>query len=167
MSVQPVLQGTTRWTVQHTLSCASFAVRNLGLRTVRGRVPISHAAVVVDTDGNPVEIHAELDLAGLDTANARRDRDLAKPSLLDLAKFPSLTFSGGPGEATAAGWTVPGRLSAHGSTIEITLHVVRDGEQIIATTSFDRADLGIRAPRLMIGRRITVRIDAVLTPDQA
>jgi polyisoprenoid-binding protein YceI len=161
------LKSTTRWSVQHTLSCASFAVRNLGMLTVRGNVPITHGSVVVDAVGNPVQVQAQLDLAALDTGNSRRDRDLAKPRLLDLAKFPTLTFSGGPGQAAEDGWTVPGRLSAHGSTIEITLHVVRNGEQFTATTSFDRTDLGIRAPRLMIGRRIAVRIDAVLSPDQA
>jgi hypothetical protein len=42
-----------------------------------------------------------------------------------------------------------------------------DGDRITATTSFDRADLGIRAPRLLIGRRIDVRIDAVLAPEPA
>jgi polyisoprenoid-binding protein YceI len=159
------LKSTTRWSVQHTLSCASFTVRNLGMLTVRGRVPITHASVVVDASGNPVQVRAELDLAGIHTGNSRRDCDLAKPKLLDLAKFPALTFSGGPGQATNDGWTVPGRLSAHGSTIEVTLHVVRDGDHIAATTSFDRTDLGIRAPRFMIGRRIAVRIDAVLAPD--
>ncbi len=161
------LQGTTRWRVQPTLSCASFEVRNLGVRTVHGRVPITHAHVDVDGGGNPAVVRADLDLAAIDTANARRDGDLAKPALLDLAKFPSLAFVGGPGEPVAGGWTVPGRLTAHGTTIEVVLHVVRDGDRITATTSFDRADLGIRAPRLMIGRRIDVRIDAVLAPDPA
>lgn len=161
------VDSTTRWIVQNTSSCAGFEVRNFGVRTVSGTVPITHATAYVDATGRPVRVDAELDLAHIDTGNARRDRDLAKAHLLDTGRFPTLTFHGGPGEPDGDGWRMTGRLAAHGQQIEVSLHAVRAGDRITATTSFDRADLGVRAPRLMIGRRIEVRIDALLAPDQA
>jgi polyisoprenoid-binding protein YceI len=143
-------------------------VRELGVMTVTGQVPIREAWVdVYDTD-RPIAVHASLDLAALSTGNARRDRDLAKPSLLDTGRYAELVFSGGPGQPADRCWQVPGKLSGHGGTVDVELSVTvqRSGDEVHvhATTSFDRRDLGITAPRMFIGTRITVTIDAVLRP---
>jgi polyisoprenoid-binding protein YceI len=158
-----------RWDVQNTLSCARFAVRNLGWKTVRGSVPIRDAAVQVDRTGQPVSVDATLELAGIDTANPRRDRDLAKPRLLGTEHYPTLTFQGYRVETDESGWKVTGTLTAHGATTDVLLDVrVVDGagapDQVAvhASTSFDRRELGIQAPRFMIGREVTITIDAVL-----
>jgi polyisoprenoid-binding protein YceI len=159
-----------RWEVQNTLSCARFAVRNLGVRTVRGSVAIRAASVDVDEHGWPTSVDATLDLSRIDTANARRDRDLAKPQLLDTGRHPALVFHGYRVETDEGGWKVTGTLVAHGAETDVLLDVRvvggdrADEDQVAvrASTSFDRRELGIRAPRLMIGRPITVTIDAVL-----
>ena len=68
-------------------------------------------------------------------------------------------FDGGPGVLSDKGvWTVPGRLATHGREVELDLVVLRDALAFKATTSFDRAALGVKAPRFMIGRRIEVTI---------
>lgn len=157
-----------RWDVQNTLSCARFAVRNLGCKTVRGSIPILDAAVQVDEGGRPTSVDATLDLAGIDTANVRRDRDLAKPRLLGAAQYPTLTFHGYRVETDGSNWKVTGTVTAHDATTQVLLDVTvvegtdPDRVAVHATTSFDRRELNIRAPRLMIGRRIVVSIDAVL-----
>lgn len=159
---------TRRWDVMNSLSCASFAVRNLGLKTVHGQVPISAAWAEVDGRGRPVGIRATLDLAAIATGNARRDRDLAMPKLLDTGRFPTIVFDGRAGEPDEAGWRLTGRLEAHGSSIDVVLAAVvtaaPDEVHVHASTSFDRRDLGITAPRLLIGSWIAVTIDAVLRP---
>ncbi len=154
------VKGTTRWTVETTLTSATFTVRHLGFRTVTGTVPVTDARIQVDTDGHPLRIEADLDPAGLDTGNRRRDRDLCAPGLLDTARHPRLTFRG---DATT-GTTVPGVLHVRGRDVPVELEVSGDASHAVATTSFDRTTVGIRAPRLLIGRMIEVRIDAVLRP---
>ncbi len=159
---------TGRWDVLNTLSCARFAVRNLGWKTVRGSIPILEASLEVDHQGQPASVDAMLDVTGIDTGNSRRDRDLAKPRLLDTAQYPTLTFHGTRIETYGAGWKVTGRIDAHGAAADVVLDVtVLDGSDpnrvaVRASTSFDRRELGVRAPRFMIGRRIAVTVDAVL-----
>ena len=159
---------THRWDVIITLSCASFAARNFGVKTVTGQVPIREAWVDVDGTDRPVAVHASLDLAALSTGNARRGRDLAKPRLLDTGRHAELVFSGGPGQPADGYWQVLGKLSGHGASVDVELAVTvqRSGDEVHvhATTSFDRRDLGITAPRTLIGTRIAVTVDAVLRP---
>jgi polyisoprenoid-binding protein YceI len=160
---------TGRWELVGSLSCAGFAVRNLGMATVRGRLPIREAWVEVDVAGRPLALSATLDLAGIETGNARRDRDLAKPQLLDTARFPVLEFTGEAGEPDGDRWQLPGTLRGHGASTAVVLTATvsqasGDEVRVRATASFDRRDLGVDAPRILIGRRITVTIEAVLRP---
>ena len=86
-------------------------MRNFGLSTVRGIVPISSATVVCEggePGGRVTAVHADLDLAGIDTANARRDKDLRGSRLLDTDRYPELTFDCTEVRATADGWQLHG-----------------------------------------------------------
>jgi polyisoprenoid-binding protein YceI len=148
---------------------AGFTVRGAGGRRVSGVVPIVAARVDVDPAGTPESVWAVLDLTGIDTGSVRRDADLQKRHLLDTERHPQLTFEGCAPEPTPDGWRVRGRLTGRADT-ELTLaaqiiHRSPTGELTVrATTSFDRRGLGIRAPRLMIGRWVDVTIEAVFQP---
>jgi polyisoprenoid-binding protein YceI len=163
---RPVHAG--RWEVVNSLSSAGFAVRNFGVKTVRGQLPIQHAWVDINADGRPSGVHAVLDLAGIDTGNARRDTDLRKPNLLGTVQYPTLTFRAGAAEPHDEGWTLPGRIEARGRVLAVALDIrasnANHGGHIAvrARTSIDRRDLGVRAPRFLIGRWIVVTIDVVL-----
>ena len=156
----------TGWRVDVYRSSACFVARNLAVHTVCGRIPIREAVVDVSSDGSPAAVRAVLGLTGIDTGNRRRDRDLAAPRLLDTARWPML---GLPGlvEATGPGrWRVLGTLTAHGTATYVVLDVetTHDGDEVRAhaSTTFDRRALGIRAPRLLIGREISISLHAVL-----
>lgn len=158
------------WTLQSTLSSAGFAARHFGgSGTVHGQIPIREAWVRVDRYGNPAAIGAVLDLAALDTGNARRDADLRKPRLLDTGRCPTLTFDATGIEPGDGGWSVTGTLAGCGHRTAITLATtVTPGDAgtmtAHATAEFDRRELGITAPRFLIGTRIAVTIDAVFAP---
>jgi len=155
-----------RWTIDPGNSTAEFAVRNFGVNTVRGIVPIREATVVVAEGQQISAVRAGLHLPGIDTANAKRDKDLRGRRLLDTDQFPDLTFDATDVRATGDGWLLTGTLAAHGTTIPVTLNATltagpTNGQFTVrATAHFDRRDLGIRAPRLMIGRDVLVQIDA-------
>ncbi|HEV7204803.1 MAG TPA: YceI family protein [Jatrophihabitans sp.] len=68
-----------------------------------------------------------------------------------------------PGED---GWSVPGVLAGHGHRTAITLGATvtpGDGSTLAvhATAEFDRRDLGITAPRFLLGTRVRITVDAV------
>jgi len=155
-----------QWTIDPRNSTASFAVRNFGVNTVSGVVPIRNATVVVAEGQEVASLRATLNLAGIDTANSKRDNDLRGQRLLHTEKFPDLAFDATETQRRGEGWRVTGTLSAHGASIPVTLDaelitVATNGELTIrATTRFDRRDLGIRAPRLLIGREVLVDITA-------
>jgi polyisoprenoid-binding protein YceI len=157
---------TGRWEFVSSLTCAGFAVRNFGVKTVRGQLPVRSARVDVDESGRPSGVHATLDVAGIDTGNARRDRDLRGPRLLDVAQYPMITFDSSAIEQVGdTEWVVTGRLAGHGTHVEVSMQVqvtsTRDGGIAVrAVTEFDREALGVTAPRFLIGRRIAVDISA-------
>jgi polyisoprenoid-binding protein YceI len=64
------------WIADLAASTVSFTVRNFGLRSVTGQVPLVSAHVTVGPSGQPVSVRAELDARGIDTGHPRRDRDL-------------------------------------------------------------------------------------------
>lgn len=155
-----------RWHLISSLTSVGFAVRNFGVRTVLGQFPVRDAWFEVEADGRPTRVHATLDVAGVDTGNERRDLDLRKPRLLDAARHPALTFDGGPAHPVGATrWELPGRLHGHGATTDLVIHVesvhvAPDHVTVIASAQLDRRALGVRAPRLLIGNRVTVSIHA-------
>jgi polyisoprenoid-binding protein YceI len=159
---------TGTWTVLSGRTTATFEVRNFGFNRVRGTIPVSAGTVEV-SGGEVTAVAATLDLGSLDTQNPRRDADLRKPKLLDSAAHPGLAF-----EATAIrrheGWEVSGELKLRGTSCPLTLSVAPPtdggpgGVRVRATGTLDRAALGVRAPRVMIGRYVRIVVDAWLEP---
>jgi polyisoprenoid-binding protein YceI len=153
-----------RWQHIEGRASARFAVRELGVKTVRGSVPVQMAWVDVDATGLPTQVYATLDLTAIDTGHRKRDADLQKPKLLDTAQYPTLAFSGGGPVPGPDGWQLTGELTGRaGACIPLLVQVetAPDGTVTVqATGSFDRQALGVRAPRFLIGRRIEVTIEA-------
>lgn len=166
-TTSPVSLAAGRWTVDVTNSTATFRVGNLG-HTVTGTVPIIDGTVEVDADGRPTAITGSLDLGSIDTGNARRDKDLRKPRLLDLDRHPVMTFAADSVSASPDGWSVEGNLTARGSEVRVTGDVemsIRDGSATLtAHTRLDRRAIGVRAPRIMIGHRVEITVSATIHP---
>ena len=162
-TTSPAGHATGRWIVDAAHSTATLRVRSLG-RTVTGTVPIIEGTVDIGPDGLPSAITGSLDLGAIDTGNARRDYDLRKPRLLDLDRQPTMTFAARTATATPGGWSVTGRLSARGTSTGLAGDVELSGLDRSATltghTRLDRRTLGIRAPRIMIGRQVGITITA-------
>jgi polyisoprenoid-binding protein YceI len=161
---------TGTWLVQAAGTKAAFTVANLG-KTVTGTVPVRSGELEVDASGAPLRLVAELDLASLDTGNVRRDKDLRKPRFLDLDEHPTLTFVSDRISTRADGWTAQGTIAARGTTCPLTLHGTLPGQPrpdggvpVEATAVLDRRDLGLNAPRLMIGRQVAITVTAWLLP---
>jgi polyisoprenoid-binding protein YceI len=140
-------------------------VANLG-RTVTGTVPITEGTVKIGVSGKPAAISGSLDLGAIDTGHARRDKDLRQPRFLDLDRHPAMNFTADTITDSPGGWRVTGQLAARGTSVGVSgdVTVSRQDRSAIMTahTQLNRRTLGIRAPRLMIGRTIDITVTATL-----
>jgi polyisoprenoid-binding protein YceI len=150
---------------------ATFAVRNLGLLTVTGQIPVTNATVTIGPDGQPLAVHAELDARGIDTGNQRRDSHLRSARFLDTGQWPAITFEARAIQSSHDGWTVRGILTVKGNRCPVQLDVtgpdLSPGDpdaaaDLHATGHLDRRSAGISAPAFLIGHRISLSLAARL-----
>jgi polyisoprenoid-binding protein YceI len=155
------------WAVSDSRTRVAFTVRNLG-RPVRGSVACQGGEVVVDATGAPLRVAAELDLDSVDTGIAKRDADLRKPWLLDIDRHPTMTWTADRFTRGDDGrWTADGVLQVRGTSTPLAVtgpaEILADGWiRVRASGSLDRAAVGIRAPRFLIGRTIGIDVDVWL-----
>jgi polyisoprenoid-binding protein YceI len=156
-----------QWKVDVEHSTATFTVGNLG-HTVTGTVPILDGTVEVGPDGLPSAIYGTLDLSAIATGISRRDKDLRKPNLLDLDRYPISTFEADRMTASPGGWSVSGYLTARGTRTRLTgdVEISARGQEatLTARTQLDRRAIGLRAPKLMIGHQVDITVTASIHP---
>ncbi|MBN1093156.1 YceI family protein [Blastococcus sp. TML/M2B] len=145
-----------------------FTVRNVGI-PVRGSIPVSRGEVHVDAGGAPVRARAEFELAGLDTGITRRDADLRRARFLSVDRQPVMVWSCERFTRSADGsWLAEGRLTVRGTATPLAVAGVAEpgegGTLVRAAATLDRTAVGIRAPRLLVGRVVRIEIDAWLVP---
>jgi polyisoprenoid-binding protein YceI len=175
------------WIADLAASTVSFTVRNFGLRSVTGQVPLVSAHVTVGPSGQPVSVRAELDARGIDTGHPRRDRDLRGARFLATDRWPAITFQASTVQASTvqastvqasgAGWTIAGTLTVKDRDCPIRLDV--GGAEIIpndpassvnvcASARLDRRSVGVNsAPAFLIGHTILLSLAIRLRPPAA
>jgi polyisoprenoid-binding protein YceI len=162
------------WVADVAACTVAFAVRNLGLRTVTGRIPVTSATVTVGPDGQPLGVRAELDAHRIDTGNQRRDSDLRGARFLATGRWPTITFETRSIQSSDAGWMVHGILTVKGNRCPVHLDVtgpdLSPGDpaapvDLHATSHLDRRSAGISTvPAFLIGHRISLSLAVRLRP---
>ena len=155
-TAQPTIAGIRpgTWHVVSDVSTARFTVRDKVVGTVHGTLPIRLGTVT-------------LDAVAIDTGNPRRDRDLAKPRLLDTATHPLVVVTAGPSTPGPQGWDLDATLSARGATCPLTLRadpVAEDtaGIRVHVTGRMDRKGLRKTVPTFIIARYLDIDVDLLL-----
>ena len=160
---------TGTWVVDAPASTAGFVAREFSA-AVPGTIPIVSGTVTVEA-GAVVGVEAELNLAGIHTGNQRRDRDLRGKHFFRTPERPTMRFTAGAAHLTDGGWALTGVLHVNGRDCPVDLEVRLDATaadpvdgvmRIFATAAIDRRDAGIRAPSLLIRRRVGIEIAATL-----
>ncbi len=137
---------------------------------VRGRITLSPERL--DTIDLDVEIDARRLTAGDSVTLAR----LKGPDFFDVERHATVRFAGNrmqmTGPVTA---TVAGQVTARGVSRPATLSVTfrepparatgRDPVQLTARTVIDRREFGMTAYSAIVGKRVTITINARLTPN--
>ncbi len=174
----PARAATSTWQIDPQHSSAQFAVRHLGLSTVRGAFSkLSGTMVLDDQDITKSSVEVTIDVNTVDTREPDRDKDLRSERFFDVAHFPTMTFKSKKVEQLAPGkLRVTGDLTIRGTSREVTLDVdgptnpVKDpwGNQRLAataTTKIKRQDYGVKWNAKLDNGGVVVGDDVNITLD--
>jgi polyisoprenoid-binding protein YceI len=110
------------WSIDPSHSQIEFAVRHMGLSTVRGHFQSFAGSVVSDDHGVPSEIHVDIQTASINTNSADRDGHLRSADFFDAEQNPTISFRSTRITATGGeNYQIEGDLTMHGVTRSVTL----------------------------------------------
>jgi len=160
-----------------------FAAKHLGMMTVRGHFAEVSSAAEIDPDHPEASsVEVTMQTASIRTHNEARDNDLRSSSLLEVDKFPTITFkSTGTEPAGTDRYTLTGDLTVKGITHPLTLEVIKYGEfkdpmmghriAYSASGKINRKDFGLTFNVMLDGRfvvsdEIQIMIEGELVEQQ-
>jgi polyisoprenoid-binding protein YceI len=139
------------WTIDPVWSVVEFAVRKLGLTTIKGRAPVVSGVV---TGGETPAIEGTVDAASITTFDEQRDAHLAAPDFFDVARHPELRFVSTSVRRDGDELLVDGELTVRGVTRPVQLRGILSGPSedpwggrrlgLELRTTVDRTDFGLR-----------------------
>jgi polyisoprenoid-binding protein YceI len=175
----------TRWTLDAGHSAVGFSVRHLMITNVRGEFEKYRGEVTFDpARPEATRIDAAIDVASLNTREAKRDADLRSPLFFDAESHPEMTFvSKGARAGGEGGLEVTGELTIRGTTREVTLAIrdispiqvdMRGNRRIGATasTKIKRSDFGmtwnktLETGGVVVGDVVTITLELSLVKAQ-
>jgi polyisoprenoid-binding protein YceI len=168
------------WVVDPAHSYVGFAVKHLGISTVRGEFKEFEGTVEIGEDVSAWRAYGTVKVASIDTAETDRDGHLRSPDFFDAAQFPEITFESTKIEALDDDeFRVTGRLTIHGVTNEIVLHAEVGGSELdpwgnervglAVTGRLSRGDYGMKLQQalgsgnLVVADRVTLMLDLSAT----
>jgi polyisoprenoid-binding protein YceI len=165
---------STSWTIDKNHSQVNFAIKHMGVSTVRGSISgITGTIVWDDKDPSKSSVEATMDTTTVDTNNAARDTDLKSDKFFNVAKYPTMTFKSTSVKRVDGKLQVVGDLTLAGMTKSVTLDVDgptapqkgMGGKMVIglsATGLVKRSDFAFapKMPAMVIGDEVQFTIDS-------
>ncbi len=164
------------WAVDPAHSSIGFAVRHMGLATVRGSFTEFEGTIEIGDDLAAAKASGTVKAQSVDTNEPQRDEHLRSPDFFDAAHFPEISF-----ESTRIAalddetFRITGQLTIHGVTNEIVLHAEAQGTDVDpwgnervgleVTGQISRSDYEMRfnqalgSGNLLVGDTVTLRLD--------
>ena len=174
----PALTVASTWEIDPAHTSAQFAVKHLVISTVRGQLGKVTGTVHLDeSDIAKSSVQASIDAAAINTREPKRDQDLRGPDFLDVAKYPTITFTSKKVEKVSDDtYKATGDLTIHGVTKEVVLTVQGSPQPLkdpmghvkmggVATTRINRQDFGVSWSKSLDGGGLVVGDDVDVTID--
>jgi polyisoprenoid-binding protein YceI len=169
-AAESLLEGLRFFQVASPHSPVEFAVRWMGLSTVRGRFPEMVGTLAIDErDLTRSSVSVVIQTRSIHTGDERRDTHLRSADFFDVERFPTMTFSSREVVRDGANYLMRGPLTIHGVTREVEIPVVLNGrvtdlsgdERIgfDARFSLRRKDYGVIGPdgfNRIVGGHLTI-----------
>ena len=173
-SITAVAQSNV-WQLDPAHSSAQFAVRHMGISTVRGTFTKLNGSAHYDpADAKKDSVEVTIETASVDTRVEMRDNDLRSDHFFDVQKYPAMTFHSTKVESLGADkLKITGDLTIRGITKPVSLDVegptkpIDDGHGhlhmgVSATGTLNRTDFGMNGYQGIVGNEINLTIDAEL-----
>lgn len=117
------------WTADPAHSSVEFAVKHMGIATVRGRFSEFDATAELDESLDPTVVSATIKAASITTGADQRDEHLRSPDFFDVEQYPTIEFrSTGIEPLGGNRYQATGDLTMHGVTKPVTLELERTDE---------------------------------------
>ncbi len=118
VSAAAIQSGT--YNVDPAHSNVGFAVRHMGIATVRGQ--FKKFAGTVDANNDKLTLSGSVEVASIDTGDENRDGHLQSPEFFDAAQSPQITFTSTSTEPVGDGQIkLTGEITIKGTTKPIEL----------------------------------------------
>ena len=171
---------TGTWVVDPVHSRVGFAVKHLGISTVRGEFKEFEGTLEIGEDLPTSRAYGTVKVASIDTREADRDDHLRSPDFFDVGQFPGIAFESTKIEPLdEEEFRVTGRLTIHGVSNEIVLHAEVGGAErdpwgnerigLEVTGRLSRSDYGMKLQQtlgsgnLVVGDKVTLALDLSAT----
>src|SRR5438270_12040080 len=117
------------WTIDNAHTNVGFAIKHLGLSTVRGRFTRFEGRIDLDTaDLTRATGTVEIEAASIDTGQPDRDTHLRSGDFFDVEKYPTITFKLKSVSGQGEDLKITGDLTIRDVTREIVLDAEFAGE---------------------------------------
>jgi polyisoprenoid-binding protein YceI len=124
----PTALPTGTWTIDPAHSKVGFAVKHMGIATVRGEFTEFEGTLEIAEDLSSAKAYGTVKAQSVDTNEPQRDDHLRSPDFFDAAQFPELRFESTSIEALDdEEFRITGKLTIHGVTNDIVLHADLQG----------------------------------------
>jgi polyisoprenoid-binding protein YceI len=122
---------TGTWVVDPSHSRVGFAVKHMGIATVRGHFNEYEGRLEVGEDLEHTRAYGTVKTTSVSTDWDQRDQHLRSPDFFDVEQYPELKFESTKIEQVDdETFRIVGNLDMHGVTREVTLEAVIDGTDI-------------------------------------
>jgi len=113
-----------QWQIDPVHTSVEFAVRHLGISTVRGYFRKLSGTIETTGDGRLESVEATIDAGSIDTREEKRDAHLRSADFLDASRYPAIVFRSTSVTAQEHGrYLVRGDLALRGVTRPVDLEL--------------------------------------------
>jgi polyisoprenoid-binding protein YceI len=122
---------TGTWAVDAAHSSVQFAVKHMGIASVRGKFTEFEGTLEVGEDLASSSAHGSVTVASITTDEEQRDAHLRSADFFDVDEYPLITFESTRIEPIDEDSShVVGNLTMHGVTREVKLKAVVEGTDV-------------------------------------
>ncbi|MGJ0317432.1 YceI family protein [Aliarcobacter cryaerophilus] len=155
------------YSVDTSHSTAGFSVKHMMVSNVVGKIKDISGTYEYDEKANTLlSVQGELNVASIDTADEKRDAHLKADDILDVAKFPKISFKSTKVEKDA----VYGDLTIKGVTKNIKLNLENGGSLgkksgFSLTGKINRSEFGVTWNKILETGGVAVSDEVKLNID--
>jgi polyisoprenoid-binding protein YceI len=171
-----ILIPTGTWSVDPAHSKVGFAVKHMGIATVRGEFTEFQGALEIGEDLRSAKVYGTVSAQSVDTNEPQRDEHLRSADFFDVAHYPELRFEATEiEELDEDEFRITGQLTIHGVTNPIVLHAEVQGTDIDpwgnervgleVTGQLSRGDYGMKfnqalgSGNMLVGDKVNLALD--------